>query len=182
MRQNRRTLVFAIPCLLLVGLVIFTADADGLVAQDDLPPATIDADEESAATPDFRSVRLRGKVVWTAAALQSEFGISSVPESSQNSLAILTTDGRLIPIVENLRGRAFRKDERLREMQVELLARQHAKQPFIQILRVFQVDGEQKFEVDYWCDVCAIVMYEKGPCSCCQDDNRLRKRAVKPQP
>ena len=128
--------------------------------------------------PSFQTQRLRGKVVWLAAALKSEFGISTVPEVAEQSLAILTEDGQLIPVVENLRGRAFRKDKRLREMEVEILARRHQRQPLIQVLRLYQVDGDRLYEIDYWCDVCAIVMYETGPCSCCQDDNRLRRRLV----
>ncbi len=126
----------------------------------------------------FEPELIRGKVVWLAAALKSEFGISTVPEVAENSLAILTTEGQLLPIVENLRGRAFRTDKRLREMELEILARRHQRQPFIQVLRLYQVEGDQRYEIDYWCDVCAIVMYETGPCACCQDKNRLRKRLV----
>ncbi len=144
-----------------------------------------DQDTESEATSDskpaFHTELIRGKVVWMAAALQREFGISTVPEVAENSLAILTKDGQLLPIVENLRGRAFRKDERLREMEVEILARRYQRQPLIQILRLYQVEGDRRYEIDYWCDVCAIVMYESGPCACCQDDNRLRKRPVEQQ-
>ena len=141
-------------------------------------PADAPESRDTEKAPAFETELIRGKVVWQAEALKSEFGISSVPEVAEHSLAILTPDGQLIPIVENLRGRAFRKDERLREMQVEILARRHKKQPSIQILRLYQIDKGQRFEVDYWCDVCAIVMYETGPCACCQDDNRLRRRRV----
>ena len=121
---------------------------------------------------------IRGKVVWLAEALKSEFGISTVPEVEKHGLAILTKQGKLHPIVENLRGRAFRKDERLREMEVAILGRRYERQPLIQVLRLYQIENGRYYEVDYWCDVCAIVMFEKGPCSCCQDDNRLRKRLV----
>ncbi len=133
---------------------------------------------ESEAQPEFDTELLRGKVVWLAEALQDEFGISTVPEVAESSLAILTNEGQLLPIVENLRGRAFRKDERLREMEVEILARRYQRQPLIQVLRIYQIEGDQRYEIDYWCDVCAIVMFETGPCACCQDDNRLRKRLV----
>ena len=48
----------------------------------------------------------------------------------------------------------------------------------MQILGVFErVDG-QTYEVDYWCDICSIQMFETGLCACCQQDNRLRKRKV----
>lgn len=127
---------------------------------------------------DFKTELIRGKVQWLAAALKEDFGISTVPEISEHMLALKTKDGELFPIVENSRGRAFRKDERLRKMDVEIVARRYAKQPLIQVLRIYELDGGKKFEVDYWCDVCAIPMYETGPCSCCQDHNRIRKRKV----
>jgi len=125
-----------------------------------------------------RTEIIRGRVVWLAKALKSEFGVSTVPEVAENTLAIHTADGRLIPIVENLRGRAFRKDKRLRNHDMEIQVRRYDAQPMILILRVFELDGDERYEIDYWCDVCAIVMFETGPCSCCQDDNRLRKRLV----
>ena len=133
-------------------------------------------EEDLNARPVFRTELIEGQVVWLAAALKSKFGISTVPEVAENSLALLTKDGQLLPIIENLRGRAFRKDERLREKDMQILARRYDHQPLIQILRVYEIDDGQRFEVDYWCDICAIVMFETGPCACCQDHNRLRKR------
>jgi len=151
-------------------------------AGDARPDAARLADSalQDAAAEDleYRNVALRGKVVWLADVLKQEFAISTVPEVSQNTLALLSTDGTVLPIVENERGRAFRKDQRLRDVDVELLVRQHEQHPFLQILRVYQIEDGKKYEVDYWCDVCAIIMYETGPCSCCQDNNRLRKRLV----
>jgi hypothetical protein len=154
-----------------------SAAADGPTSEGESTESHADADGKRPLEPEL----IRGKVVWLAAALKREFGISTVPEVAENSLAILTKDGQLVPIVENLRGRAFRTDERLREMEVEILARRHRRQPLIQILRLYQVEDDQRYEIDYWCDVCAIVMYETGPCACCQDDNRLRKRLVQPE-
>ena len=142
----------------------------------DEPQVATQADSESR--PDYRTERIRGQVVWLSDALQNEFGISTVSEVAENSLAILTKEGRLFPIVENLRGRAFRKDDRLRGKDTEILARRYEKQPLIQVLKIYQFEDGKRYEIDYWCDVCAIVMYETGPCSCCQDDNRLRKQLV----
>ncbi len=127
---------------------------------------------------EFRTVSFRGKIVWLNEALKERYGISTVPEAAQRSLAILTDDGSLLPILDDSRGRSFRTDQRLREMQVELFVRQYSGQPMLQIIRVYELRESQKYEVDYWCDVCAIIMFETGLCACCQDDNRLRKRLV----
>ncbi len=129
-------------------------------------------------SPAYRTEKIRGRFVWFANAMKEDFGITTASEAAEKVLAIKTPEGELFPIVENVRGRAFRNDARLREMELELTVRKFEKQPFVQIVGTFEVDGGQRLEVDYWCDVCAIVMYECGPCSCCQDDNRLRKRRV----
>ena len=139
------------------------------------PPG--DTIDQAVAKP-FRVESIRGKVVWYAEGLKSQFGITTVDEAADRVLAVATPDGELIPIVEDLRGRAFRSDERLREMDVELRVRRYAGTPAVQIVRVYEWRDGKKFQVDYWCDVCAIIMFETGPCSCCQDHNRLRQRPV----
>ncbi len=150
-------------------------------AVDEPKPA---AEAKGPTTPiaRFRNELVRGKVVWMAEALRDEFGISTVPEAAEHNLALLTNDGQLLPIVEDLRGRAFRKDERLRGRDLEILARRHDRHPLIQILRIYEFEDGKRYEVDYWCDVCAIVMFEQGPCSCCQDDNRMRQRLAPDEP
>ena len=131
------------------------------------------------AEPDqFLQELIRGRVVWLNETLKSRFAVSTVPEVAKNSLALMADDGRLLPVVEDSRGRAFRLDEQLRSMNVELLVRRHERHPMLQILRVYEIVDGKRFLVDYWCDVCAIEMIEKGQCACCQDDNRLRKQEV----
>jgi hypothetical protein len=110
--------------------------------------------------------------------LKDHFDITTVPEVAKQSLAVLTDEGEIVPLVENVRARAFRKDERLRDKPLELWVRRYEKQPFAQVLKIVELQDGQRYEVDYWCDVCAIPMYETGPCSCCQDHNRLRKRLL----
>ena len=179
MRQSNHMPAARSVLALLALVVVFLTHP---VCGDEIATQEKETESQSAARakPAFQTELIRGKVVWLAQALESQFGISTVPEVAENSLAILTRDGQLLPIVENLRGRAFRKDKRLREMDVEILARRYERQPLIQVLRLYQVEGDRRYEVDYWCDVCAIVMFETGPCSCCQDNNRLRKRLVPP--
>ena len=133
------------------------------------------AAEPSQTKPESNT--LRGRVVWAAAVLEKR-GARSVPEAEQHTLALETTDGELIPILEDVRGRGFRTDERLREMDLELLVRKLPKSPFVQILGVYQWDGKRKLEIDYWCQVCAIAMVELKPCDCCQGETELRKRRV----
>jgi hypothetical protein len=101
-------------------------------------------------------------------------GIRSYPEM-KDQVALETPDGDLIPLLSDWRGRAFFQDERLRNRQVELVGHQPRGVPYLQVLMVFTFDeqGERQY-MDYWCDVCAIPMYEIKPCECCQDEIRIR--------
>ena len=89
-----------------------------------------------------------------------------------------TTDGKLFPLAEDIRGRGFRRDERLRGVDLELLVRRYHGAPVIQVIRAYELTKEAKFELDYWCEICAIAMFELKPCDCCQADIELRRRIV----
>jgi hypothetical protein len=134
----------------------------------------------SAAEPaaKFQLETLRGKVVFLAEALERRTGVASVGEAHDRILALETRAGEIIPLLEDPRGRAFRSDERLRKMEVELLVRHYAATPTRQIIRVSEVAGGSRFEIDYWCDVCSIVMYELKECECCQGPIELRRTKV----
>lgn len=163
--------------VLAVGMPSFAAvPAD--TSTGNRPAAETRSDGASSGLP-YVNESLRGRVVWMSDALKRHFGIRLVREAQQRMLALETTDGRVLPIVEDLRGRSFRKDSRLREMDVQLLVRRYKNAGLIQIIRVYEVQDDGNYVVDYWCDICAIPMFESGPCACCQDQNRLRKRHVR---
>ena len=128
--------------------------------------------------PKTTTLSLRGRVVWMAEALERRFGIKTVPEAAERTLALETPGGQLHPVVEDVRGRSFRKDERIRGVDVELLARRYEGSPMIRVIRIYALKKDGKCELDYWCDICAISMYEMGPCDCCQEPNQLRERRV----
>ena len=143
------------------------------------PPVAKLAAEPAKAKPDLYKMRqLRGRVVWLHEVLKRRYGIGTVPEAAQRILALETPQGQLFPIVEDIRGRAFRKDPRLRKLDCELLVRQLKNSSMIQIIRVYAHEKGKKVEVDYWCEICAIAMYELKPCDCCQGAIELRQRPV----
>jgi hypothetical protein len=146
--------ITAVACL---GLVIGMA-----VAQ---PPAA-----------KFELQSVRGRVVWVSDALARRFQINEVPEAAERVLALEEPTGKLHPIVEDVRGRAFRRDKRLRGMQVELLVRKYPGSPFVQVIQVFELRGDGKYEIDYWCEICSIAMFELKDCECCQGPIELRRR------
>ncbi len=132
--------------------------------------------EDKPAPPKFTKETLRGRVVFLAEALEKKYGVKSVTEAKQAALALQDDAGKLHPLVEDIRGRAFRVDKRLRDIQVELLVRRYVDSPAVQIIGVYELAKDGRFEIDYWCSVCAIAMYELKECECCQGEIELRKR------
>ena len=80
--------------------------------------------------------------------------------------------------VFRLRTMCEERDLLFRKMEVELLVRHYAATPVRQIIRVWEIAGGSRFEIDYWCDVCSIVMYELKECECCQGPIELRRTKV----
>lgn len=160
--------------VLLVGLVLGTrAFADA--------PTRINETESNAGEKDavrYTTRSIRGRVVWLAEALARRHGVQSVPEAAERVLALETKDGQLIPLIEDKRGRSFRLDQRLRGIDVELLVRQYGGSPQVQVIQIFAVKKDGNYELDYWCEICAIAMFELKPCDCCQADIELRARKV----
>jgi hypothetical protein len=138
-------------------------------------PAT---DENPAEAAKFIALTLRGRVVWLNEALRRKFGIVTDTTAAQRNVALEATDGQLYPIVEDARGRAFMKEPKLRDCDVEMLVRRYEGSPMVEVIQLYKFKPDGKYEIDYWCDVCAIVMYEPKQCECCQAPNRYRERRV----
>lgn len=150
------------------------AHAPACAAEPNAPAAPAD--------PKFTLESLRGRVVWSAEAMARLHGAQSADDALQRTLALETSDGRLHPLLEDVRGRAFRADARLRRMEVELLVRRYPHAPIVQVVNVYELSAEGKFEIDYWCEVCAIAMFELKACECCQGEIELRRRRVVEMP
>jgi hypothetical protein len=125
--------------------------------------------------PAYRTQSLRGRVVWLAEALKKKYGIETDRDAIHAVVALETADG-LLPIVKDFRGRAFFIDERLRDLDLELMVRTYEGSPMIQVVRIYALKDDGKYELDYWCDICSIPMYELKECECCQGPIRMRLR------
>jgi hypothetical protein len=130
--------------------------------------------------PAYVTESLRGKVMWTGDALKQR-GIEIDPDAAQASVALVTAEGTIHPIVHDVRGRGFLKDERLRNREMELLVRRYEGSPYVQVIRIYTIKNGRKYALDYWCDICAIIMFELKQCECCQGPIRLREELVPDQ-
>lgn len=153
----------------LATVVVLLLSARGRAAA--APPA------KTPAAP-YTTETLRGKVVWLDEALKRRYGVTTEPDAAETAVVLEMADGTLLPIVPDVRGRSFAVDERLRGVEYELLVRRYSKAPMIQVIRVRRPTADGFVEVDYWCDICAIPMYIRKPCECCQGETRLRERPL----
>jgi hypothetical protein len=163
--------------IVIVVAVALAATVSNRAVADDAPAA---AAPRSTPPPSakYTTQTLHGKVVWLDEALKRRYGVATEPDAARTSVVLEMADGTLLPIVPDTRGRAFAVDERLRDIELELLVRRYEKVPMIQVIRVRRPTKDGLMEIDYWCDVCAIPMYILKPCECCQGPTRLRERPV----
>ena len=188
MSHSRAPLLAAAVALLVGGLAYYSAGRGGSVAQGEAPPPAPVASAQPvvAASSDealkYRTEWLRGKVVWLADALQRVYGVTTEADAAKSSVVLEMADGTLWPIMPDTRGQAFVVDERLRNLELQVLVRRYEKAPLIQVIRVLRPDPAGTMEIDYWCDVCAIPMYILKPCECCQGETRLREQPVEAPP
>lgn len=170
--------------VILAVLALVTIGEERVPAAADNPlsaapaAATTPTSASTADAPTYTTETLSGRVVWLEDALARQLGVTTEPTAAATSVVLETSDGRLLPIIPDVRGRAFAVDERLRDQQMRLLVRRYHKAPMIQVIRVFVPKDDGLYELDYWCDICAIPMYIQKACECCQGPNRLRLEKV----
>ena len=177
-RATLRICLRLLPLAVVSLLILLLATTEPTGAVDEQAVAEHKLDEQRAGKTRFVTKSLRGRVVWLASALSERHGLVIVPAARERVLALKTAHGHLHPIIEDERGRSFRRDKRLREMDVELLVRQYEGLPMVQVIRTHAVDDQGKYELDYWCEICAISMVELKVCDCCQGPTELRRRKV----
>jgi hypothetical protein len=123
----------------------------------------------------YETLSFRGKIVWQSEALARRYDITTDPDAAKFVIALETADG-LVPIVKDFRGRGFHLDPKLHTFDWELLVRKFPGSPAVQVVRTYVWRDGKKYEFDYWCDICAIPMYELKECECCQGPIRFRFR------
>lgn len=141
----------------------------------DAVPADKPAAESRPEKSEPRRELYSGNVVLLQDALKRR-NIKVADEMKQQAV-LETKAGELIPIAADWRGRAFFQDKKLRDRPVEIVGYRQQGIPYLQALIVyFRNEKGQREEFDYWCDICAIPMYEIKECECCQGPIRHRYR------
>lgn len=169
--MSRPLVVESVRVRLLILIVAAHVSVCDAADRGDTAPSS--ADEKK-----YTTESLTGKVVWLSDALKERFDIKTDDDAAHSLVALETPEGELHPILKDARGRAFHLDERLRNIDMELLVRRYPGSPMVQVVRVYTIKPDGKYELDYWCDICSIAMYELKACECCQGPTRLRERLV----
>jgi hypothetical protein len=145
------------------------------------PPAKAEGKAKEKLPPreSYVDAAPRGKVLPLSEVLARKFQIESDAEAAQ-TLVLETAAGELFTLVKERRSRGFWNDAKLRGIEVELPGRLFKQTSVLQVIRVYTFQDGKKYEFDYWCDVCAIPMYEPKECECCQGPTRSRLRLVPP--
>jgi hypothetical protein len=106
---------------------------------------------------------LRGKLVKTPA----------------GSPALQTEEGRLVPLSGDEETKSVLNDERLQNMEFEVIGKFDGETFVIDPIHtaaVFVLQSGHRKRVTYWCDVCAIRTYTPGLCQCCREETALDLR------
>jgi hypothetical protein len=132
----------------------------------------------AAAPKDAKTETFTGKVVRLDKLLEKS-GVKLDPDAAPVSLALVTDDGKVYPLVKDDGARMFFKDARLLDRPMRLSGRVHAAGGMLQVTTVQSIIKGVPHEVYYWCDICSIRRNEKQLCDCCGAPMELREEKLK---
>ena len=115
----------------------------------------------SGPAPNAASVlELRGKIV--------KLG------SGTNSVAFKTESGVVYPLARNQKSEALFTDTNLSTKTLIVRGRLQPKTNLLEITaNLYSLHDGKRFEIYYYCDICAIKTSEPGPCMCCREPVQL---------
>jgi hypothetical protein len=119
----------------------------------------------------------KGKVVPLADVL-AKHGAKLDADAKPYWLALVSDDGKILPLVKDDGARMFFKDAKLLNRPMRLTGKLIAGSQLLQVVNVHSIVGGKLHEVYYWCDICTIRAYEAGICECCGAPMDFRETPV----
>jgi hypothetical protein len=114
----------------------------------------------------LKSEYFKGNVVPLAEAVK-KFGVKLDKDAAAVSLVLVSENNKIYPLLKDDGSRMFFKDETLLKRPMRLTAREIPGSNLLQVVNVHSYRKGQLHELYYWCDICSIKRFEKGPCDCC---------------
>ncbi len=100
-------------------------------------------------------------------------------DAAPHWLALVTDDGKIIPLIKDAGARMFFKDARLLNRPMKVMGRFLPGSQLLQVSEVQSVIKGVPHEVYYWCDICTIRRNEKMSCECCGAQMELKEVPAK---
>ena len=92
----------------------------------------------------------------------------------ENQMSMLTTAGRVLPLLSDDGGRVFFLDKSMRDRQARLKLKISPDLPYAQVVQV-EIEHEGRWRIpQYYCDVCTIAVRYPQICLCCQGPMEFR--------
>jgi hypothetical protein len=130
-----------------------------------------------ARPPETKNEQYRGKVVPLSALLDKQ-GVKLDADAAPQWLALVTEDGKTLPLIKDDGSRMFFKDERLLKRPMQLTGRLLPGN-LLQVVNVHSIVKGELNDVFYWCDICAIRRNEKKVCDCCGGPMELKEEPIR---
>ncbi|GIW80630.1 MAG: hypothetical protein KatS3mg105_2437 [Gemmatales bacterium] len=130
-----------------------------------------------ADAPKFKLDHFEGKVV-PIKDIVSKFHTKLDKDAWPTWLALVTTDGKVLPLIKNDNSRMFFKEPKLQNRLMRIEGRLLPGSQLLQVIRVYSIRDGKLYEVFYWCDVCVIKRFEKQNCDCCGEPMILREEPI----
>ncbi|MCE9531667.1 MAG: hypothetical protein K8T89_11180 [Planctomycetes bacterium] len=89
----------------------------------------------------------------------------------------LVVDGKSYPIIKDVSGRRFSKDDRLLNKKYQITGRLVGG-TMLQVISVRSIKDGKLHDIYYWCDICAIRRSEMNDCECCGAPMELREELL----
>ncbi len=141
-----------------------------------LIPALVALAQDASGDKDLQY--FKGKVVPLGKLLDKQ-GAKLDADAEPHWYALVTDDGKVLPLVKDAGSRMFFKDAKLLNRPMRITGKIVPGTPFLQVINVHSYLNGKLHEVYYWCDICTIRAYEAGPCGCCGAPLEFREVPVK---
>jgi hypothetical protein len=132
----------------------------------------------SAQPEDKPSEHFTGQVIALAKLLEKK-GVKLDADAAAVSLALVTEEGKIYPLIKDDGSRMFFLDKTLLDRPMRLIGAVVGQSDLLQVVNVHSLKEGKLHEVYYWCDVCRIRRSEKKDCECCGAPMELREVPVK---
>jgi hypothetical protein len=95
------------------------------------------------------------------------------------SLVLLSSDGKIYPLLKDAGSRRFYRDAKLRNREVRITGRKIGEPGFLQVLSMVGLKDKQVLDLYYWCDICAIRRTDYSDmCECCGGPMTFREEPL----